>query len=356
VSQRGAALGESTGNINQAHTALLGYTVEELSNLFPGEPAFRQRQLFRWLHNRGAGDFEEMSNLSREFRSRLSAEYSVTNMRILKESRSQTEATVKFLMQLEDGQSVEAVYMEFEERSTVCVSTQVGCAVGCPFCATGRMGLRRNLTAGEIVGQLHLLRKEFQLQFSNVVFMGMGEPFHNYEAVMQALAIMTDPEGYGLSARRITVSTAGVIPRIRDFAHAQVKAKLAISLSSPRDEVRDELVPLNRSYPLKELFEALRYYASHTRHRITFEYVLLKGVNNSEEDARLLRKLLGQLPSKLNLIVYNETGGDFTSTSREDFINFYERFLDAPFPVTFRENRGGDIEAACGQLWTRSDP
>jgi 23S rRNA (adenine2503-C2)-methyltransferase len=348
-------LSKPASEIKQTHTALLGYTVEELSNLFPGEPSFRQRQLYRWLHNRGAADFEEMSNLSKDFRRRLATDYCVTNMRILKESHSQIEVTSKFLIQLEDGQSVEAVYMEFEERSTVCVSTQVGCAVGCPFCATGSMGLRRNLTAGEIVGQLHLLRKELQLQFSNVVFMGMGEPFHNYDAVMQALGIMTDPEGYGLSARRITVSTAGVIPRIRDFALAEVKAKLAISLSSPRNEIRDELVPLNRTYPLKDLFDALRFYASHTRHRITFEYVLLKGVNDSAEDARLLRKMLGQLPSKLNLIVYNETGGDFTSTSREDFIKFYERFLDAPFPVTFRENRGGDIEAACGQLWTRSD-
>lgn len=348
-------MSDSTGDIKQTHTALLGHTVEELLNIFPGEPSFRHRQLYRWLHNRSVGEFEEMSNLSLDFRHHLSAGYSITNMQILKESQSQTEATSKFLIQLEDGESIETVYMEFEERSTVCVSTQVGCAVGCPFCATGQMGLRRNLTAGEILGQLHLLRQELQLEFSNVVFMGMGEPFHNYDAVMQALEIMTDTEGYGLSARKVTVSTAGVIPRIRDFALAPVKAKLAISLSSARNEVRDKLIPLNRKYPLEELFEALRYYASHTRHRITFEYVLLKGVNDSAEDARLIRKILGQLPAKLNLIVYNETEGDFTSTSRADFIKFYERFLDAPFPVTFRENRGSDIEAACGQLWTRSD-
>ncbi|MBL7033198.1 MAG: 23S rRNA (adenine(2503)-C(2))-methyltransferase RlmN, partial [Candidatus Delongbacteria bacterium] len=278
----------------------------------------------------------------------------VTAMQVRQESHSRLDSTRKFLMQLADDQSVEAVYMEFEGRNTVCISTQVGCAVGCPFCATGRMGLRRNLEPGEIIGQLHLLRHQLKLSFTNVVFMGMGEPFHNYEAVMQALAIMTDPEGYGLSARRITVSTAGVAPRIREFAEAPVKAKLAVSLSSPRDAVRNKLVPLNRRYPLAELFDALHYYAARTRHRITFEYVLLRGINDSAADAKLLRSLLGQLPAKLNLIVYNTTGEEYASATREDFIPFYERFLDAPFPVTFRENRGGDIDAACGQLWTRS--
>ncbi len=334
---------------------LLGKSVTELAALFPAEPPFRHRQLYRWLHNRGAGDFARMSDLALRFRRELESGYHITRLRVLQENRSRLDATRKFLIGLEDELSVEAVHMQFEERSTVCISTQVGCAINCPYCATGRMGLLRNLSVGEIVGQLHLLRHGLELPFTNVVLMGMGEPFHNYDAVMQALTIMCDAEGYGLSQRRLTVSTAGVAPRIRDFAVAPVKAKLAVSLSSPRDEVRDELVPLNRQYPLAELFAALEFYAARTRHRVTVEYVLLKGVNDTPADARFLRKRLGAIPAKLNLIVHNPATGDYPAATKEDFLPFYERFLDAPFPVTFRQNMGGDIDAACGQLWTRSN-
>lgn len=278
----------------------------------------------------------------------------MTSLHILREAVSQVSATRKYLIGLGDGEAVETVHMDFGKRQTVCISTQVGCAVGCSFCATGMMGLKRNLTAGEIVGQIHLLRHSLNLPISNIVFMGMGEPFHNYDEVMKATRLLTDSDGYGISMRRLTISTSGVVPAIRKFTLEDLPVKLAISLGSLDDSVRDQLMPINKRYPVKALFAALEDYARTTRHRITFEYVLLKGINDREEDVRMLRKRLGSLPSKLNLIVYNPTDSEFQGTPKDEFLRFYEHFLDAPFPVTFRQNMGTDIDAACGQLWTQA--
>jgi len=342
-----------TASVNE-QTPLLGYTPEELSILLADEPAYRGGQIFHWIHNRGSDAFENMSNLPRDLRESLSRNFCITRMAVIREKRSRDGRTRKFLVKLEDDQKVEAVHMDFGSRQTVCVSTQVGCAVGCSFCATGRMGLIRNLTAGEIVGQIYLLRHQLKLEISNVVFMGMGEPFHNYEAVMKAVSILTADEGYGLSQRRITISTVGIIPGIERLSREILKPKLAVSLVSPREETRNRLVPINQRYPLRDLFAALARYAKTSRHRITFEYVLLQGVNDSPADARLVEEWLRPLPAKLNLIVYNPTGKDFQPSTKDTFKRFYEAFLKAPFPVTFRENMGTDIDAACGQLWTRN--
>jgi 23S rRNA (adenine2503-C2)-methyltransferase len=319
-----------------------------------GHPRFHGRQLFQWVHKRGVTDFGGMTDLGRELRSSLADQFRIVTPEVVRRERS-TDGTTKFLLRLEDGQLIESVFIPDTPANTFCLSTQVGCAMRCGFCLTGKMGIIRNLTAGEIAGQVRVLVRELsmlQARF-NIVLMGMGEPLYNYENVAKALKIIMDGEGIGLSRRRITLSTSGVVPMM-DRCGAELGVNLAVSLHAVTDELRDRIVPLNRKYPIKELLDACRRYpgASNAR-RITFEYVMLKDVNDSEAEAHELIRLLRGLPAKVNLIPFNPwPGAPFETSTREKTQRFAEILNDAGYSSPIRRPRGRDILAACGQLKT----
>jgi 23S rRNA (adenine2503-C2)-methyltransferase len=325
-----------------------------------GEKRFRAVQLFRWIHQRGAAEFASMSDLARSLREKLAARAFVSAPPVAGEQVS-ADGTTKWLFDVGSGNAVESVFIPEGDRGTLCVSSQAGCAVGCRFCHTGHQGFSRNLTTGEIVGQLwfaeHLLRKrlglaEGQRAIDNVVMMGMGEPLQNYAALLPALRTMLDDHGYGLSRRRVTVSTSGVVPMI-DRLRADCPVALAVSLHAPEDSLRDQLVPLNRKYPIGELLRACeRYLDAAPRDFITFEYCMLDGVNDALAQARALVRLLqGRLACKFNLIPFNpfpESG--LRRSPRERVIAFADVLQQAGIVTTIRRTRGDDIAAACGQL------
>lgn len=320
-----------------------------------GLTAYRADQIFNWIHARRTFTFEGMTNLARDLRQRLDSSYSILEIEAQRRVRSQTSNCEKFLFRLHDGARVEAVWMGFEKRSTLCVSTQVGCALDCAFCATATMGFRRHLSAAEIVQQVLWVNAQEGLQLSNLVLMGMGEPLHNYEHVANALRLLNDSRGLCLSRRRMTLSTAGLVPQIRRLTDDDLPCKLAVSLNAITDEKRSRLMPINRKYPLDELFAACKYWTERTGLRVTFEYILMEGVNDSPEDIRGLRARLSRLPSKLNLIYYNPTERGFRSSGHAIYQRFYDELQSAPFPVTLRQNMGTDIDAACGQLLVKEE-
>jgi 23S rRNA (adenine2503-C2)-methyltransferase len=336
---------------------LAGYC-EEL-----GERRFRATQLFRWIHQRGASEFGQMTDLARSLREKLSTRASVIAMPVLSRHES-ADGTIKWLFDAGDGNAVEAVYIPEDERGTLCISSQAGCAVGCRFCSTGHQGFSRNLTTGEIVSQLwfaeHFLRARLgttERVISNVVMMGMGEPLQNYGALIHALRVMLDDHAYGLSRRRVTVSTSGVVPMIDRLA-TDCPVALAVSLHAPTDALRDDLVPLNRKYPLNELLAACRRYLEHApRDFVTFEYCMLDGVNDSPAHAKHLIELIRQqdqgrgIRCKFNLIPFNPFPESGLVRSSAAHVNEFARILnDAGLVTTIRKTRGDDIDAACGQL------
>src|SRR5687768_633824 len=326
-----------------------------------GEKPFRAQQLMRWIHRRGAHDFEAMSDLAKSLRAKLSGQAHIGSPNVLSDVIA-ADGTRKWLLDVGLGNAVEAVFIPEEDRGTLCISTQAGCAVNCAFCSTGRQGFNRNLTTAEIIGQLwmveHLLRSgagssdsDHDRVISNVVLMGMGEPLQNYDNVIPALRLMLDDNAYGLSRRRVTVSTAGVVPGI-DRLRDECPVALAVSLHAPNDELRDRLVPLNRKYPLAELVKACnRYLDKAPRDFITFEYVMLDGVNDSDAHARELVALAGKVRSKFNLIPFNPfPKSEFKRSSPERIRSFAEILARAGLTATTRKTRGDDIAAACGQL------
>ena len=327
-----------------------------------GEKRFRATQLFRWIHQRGAQDFDQMSDLAKSLRDKLKGCAQVLPLPVVSEHQS-ADGTVKWLFDVGAGNAVEAVFIPEDDRGTLCVSSQAGCAVGCRFCSTGHQGFSRNLTTGEIVSQLwfaeHVLRKRFQTQdrvISNVVMMGMGEPLQNYSALVPALRVMLDDHGYGLSRRRLTVSTSGVVPMMDRLA-ADCPVALAVSLHAPNDVLRDVLVPLNRKYPIDELLDACnRYLAYAPRDFITFEYCMLDGVNDQPEHAHqlveLVRKHAGKgVWCKFNLIPFNPFPASGLRRSETAQVSAFARILsEAGIVTTVRKTRGDDIDAACGQL------
>lgn len=327
-----------------------------------GEPAFRARQLWHWIYHQGADDFAAMSTLAKGLRSRLAAEYSLARPAVRSQQRSH-DGTRKWLLRLPDLQEVEAVFIPEAERGTLCVSSQVGCTLTCRFCHTGTQRLVRNLSAGEILGQIMLARDALGewpspkagRRLTNIVMMGMGEPLYNYDAVAKALAIAMDGEGLGFSRRRITLSTAGVVPMMRRCGE-ELGVNLAVSLHAVTDELRDHLVPLNRKYPLAELLAACRAYPGvHNARRITFEYVMLHGVNDSPAEARELARLLRDIPAKVNLIPFNPwPGSEFACSTPEAIQRFSDVLYEAGFSAPVRTPRGQDILAACGQLRSES--
>ncbi|MFY9811395.1 23S rRNA (adenine(2503)-C(2))-methyltransferase RlmN [Aquabacterium sp.] len=323
-----------------------------------GEKRFRATQLFRWIHQKGATDFDQMSDLAKSLRSKLKGVATLHDLSVISEHVS-SDGTIKWLFDVGAGNAVESVYIPESDRGTLCVSSQAGCAVGCRFCSTGHQGFSRNLTTGEIVAQLwhaeHALRKRLgtsERVISNVVMMGMGEPLQNYSALVPALKVMLDDHGYGLSRRRVTVSTSGVVPMIERLQN-DCPVALAVSLHAPNDALRDELVPLNRKYPIDELLTACQaYLTAAPRDFITFEYCMLDGVNDTDEHARQLIALVkGRINCKFNLIPFNPFPASGLLRSNNERVQAFARILvDAGIVTTVRKTRGDDIDAACGQL------
>ena len=337
---------------------LAGLELHEIEQAFVrlGHPRFHGRQIFQWVHKRGVTDFALMTDLGREVRQQLTGAFEIQTPEVVRTERS-TDGTTKLLLRLADGKQIESVFIPDTPSQTFCISTQVGCAMKCAFCLTGKMGIDRNLTAGEIAGQVRVLARELQMldvRF-NIVLMGMGEPLHNYEATMKALRILNDEHGLAISARRITLSTVGVLPALERLATEPVMPNLAISLHSTTEEQRDLLVPINRKYGIKELLDACRRFPVKRRERITFEYVMLNEVNDTPEDARRLVRLLHGIRGKVNLLPLNEAAGiPFDRPSDERVDRFARILSDHGVTVSVRKSRGRDIRAACGQLITET--
>ncbi len=347
---------------------LLGMDRQLMAGFFSdlGEKPFRADQVTKWIHQQGATSFEMMTNISRDLRKRLST-LSVVDIPGIANARCSADGTRKWLLRLEDGNCIETVFIPESARGTLCVSSQVGCALNCTFCATARQGYNRNLTSSEIVGQLWLANRALGSQgadpdgppgvgitnadITNVVLMGMGEPLLNLDQVLVALRLMLDDFAYGLSRRRVTLSTAGIVPAI-DRLRVECPVSLAVSLHAPNDELRDRLVPVNKKYPIRTLMEACRrYVADAPRTRITFEYVMLAGVNDSPQHARELIALLQSLPVKINLIPFNGfAGAGYECSVPRDIARFQELLIGAGMMTMVRKTRGDDIDAACGQL------
>ena len=331
-----------------------------------GRPRFHARQIFQWIHKRGITDFSLMSDLSRELRAQLTDHFILKTPEVVRTEQS-ADGTTKLLLRLGDGKHIESVGIpenppgvsgtQQADRLTFCLSTQVGCAMKCAFCLTGKMGIDRNLTAGEIVGQVRVLCREldaFEERFT-IVLMGMGEPLHNYDETMKALRILADEHGLAVSPRRVTLSTVGVLPALQRLATEPLMPNLAISLHSTTEAQRDMLVPINRKYGIEELLDACRRFPLKRRERITFEYVMLRDVNDSPDDARRLVRLLTGIKAKVNLLPLNEAAGIPFERPDDAAVNRFAKILaDRGVTVSVRKSRGRDIRAACGQLITES--
>ena len=350
-------------------TNLKGLTIKELGDLAvaAGEESYRGRQLFYWLYNRGATTFDEMTDLPKRFRERLTDVASLDSLQVLDKRVSPLDGTTKYLFELQDGSKIESVLIlpspvlkGEKKRLTLCISTQVGCPLDCKFCATGTMGFTRNLTPGEIVDQVIHVRRESPRKITNIVYMGMGEPLMNYDAVMKSVEILSTEYSVGISAKRMTISTAGWAENIYRMADEQRKVKLAVSLHTLDDKLRTKLMPLNRKYNIEKLIEAVRYYYEKTKQRVTYEYIVLEGLNDSDEDVRRLVSLSKKVPCKVNVIPFHPI--DFTQpdksgiaatlrpTSPDRLEQFVEKLRNAHVTVMVRSSAGKDIEAACGQL------
>ncbi|MCW3481366.1 23S rRNA (adenine(2503)-C(2))-methyltransferase RlmN [Neisseriaceae bacterium JH1-16] len=339
-------------------TNLLDFNLAQLTDHFAamGEKPFRAKQVMRWMHQMGESDFDAMTDLAKSLRAKLldSAEVRVPSLMTGQDS---SDGTRKWLLDVGTGNGVETVFIPEDERGTLCVSSQVGCALECTFCSTGRQGFNRNLSTAEIIGQLWWANKAMGVTpknervISNVVMMGMGEPLANFDNVVSALQIMLDDHGYGLSRRRVTVSTSGLVPQM-DRLRDACPVALAVSLHASNDTIRDEIVPINKKYPLKELMAACRRYLEKApRDFVTFEYVMLDGVNDRQEHARQLIELVKDVPCKFNLIPFNPFPNSGYGRSSNNAIHAFRSILqEAGFVVTVRKTRGDDIDAACGQL------
>jgi len=336
--------------------SLLDWNWESLRDLLTswGEPSFRVEQVWRWVYRSLARDFEGMRNLPATLRARLAERFHLEALSLLMDTPSADGETRKLLFRLSDGQTIETVLMRYERRHTVCISTQVGCAMGCPFCATGQGGFNRNLTAGEIVGQVLFAARAFREDgavLSNVVMMGMGEPLANYEATLTAVRRLMDERGLNMGGRRFTISTVGIVPGIRRLSNEGLPVALAVSLHAPNDALRDELVPINRHYPLGQLVPACNEYVAQTGRRVTFEYALIDEMNDLLEHAHQLADLLRGLRCHVNLIPLNPTSGSpYKASSPARVQTFHGALKRLHVPTTVRLRRGIDIQAGCGQL------
>lgn len=340
---------------------LKGLTLKELEEFFvlDGHPKFRASQVFNWMYNHVVFDFDEMKNLSKETRKSLSEKFTLQTLNLVDIQNSPTTNTKKYLFETFDGKKIESVLIPEVQRNTLCISTQVGCPLDCKFCATGLMGYKRNLTSGEIVDQYLLAAKDIgKSKITNIVFMGMGEPLLNFENTLKSIEIFTHELTKGLSRTRITISTAGIANKIRELTEKNYRIKLALSLHSPFEEIRNKIMPINKKYSLNENLTALKEYALKSKTRITFEYTMLKGINDRLEDAKELARICSKMPSKINIIPFNSikhmnpTGisAELEPTPMNGIHRFADRLRNYNITVMIRETQGDDIAAACGQL------
>ena len=334
------------------------FNLDELKQeiLSIGEKPFRAEQIFKWLFVEKVKSFDEMTNLSLDLREKLKANYDICNFEILNKLVSK-DGTIKYLFDIGDGNAIESVLMDYHHGKSVCVSSQIGCKMGCKFCASTGIAFIRSLTSGEIVEQIISIEQDTGCTVSNVVFMGIGEPMDNFDNVMNAIAILNNPKGLNIGARHISVSTSGVVPRIYEFADRNIQSTLSISLHSPDDEKRSSMMPVNNLYNIEELMKACKYYMEKTNKRISFEYALAKGNNDNLEDAeKLIRLIKNQLGNHTNLVHFNLIpindieGGKYTKSSIDNIIKFRDYLNNKGITATIRRELGSDINAACGQL------
>lgn len=332
-------------------------SLKELQNTFvkEGYPKFAAGQVYSWLYKKGARSFNEMSNLSLPLRERLRLAYTIDELSVARSVVSR-DFTEKILFAASDGNTVEAVSIPFEGRVTGCVSSQAGCKFACAFCSSGALGFKRDLTAGEILDEVAFLRfRSKAAELTHIVFMGMGEPFDNYDNVLTAVKVINSKDAFNIGARRITISTCGVIPGIERLSREGLQVELSVSLHAANDKLRSALMPVNRKYPLKELIAACRRYIENTDRQVTFEYTMLSGVNAAPQHARALGRLLSGMNCKVNLIPINAGIDGFTAPGKLDILLFQDCLKKMGIPVTIRRSRGGDIDAACGQLRLRHE-
>lgn len=331
---------------------LKSMTLAEMQAAFRelGEPAFRAKQVFVWLH-RGAASFDEMTNLSKPLRQRLDGLYDITAPEIVRKLQSQKDGTIKYLWKLRDGNCVESVLMQYHHGNSICISSEVGCPMGCKFCASTLGGLVRRLEPSELLDQVIFAQKDSGMEISNIVLMGIGEPLDNFDNVMRFLELVNSPEGMNISMRHISLSTCGLVPKIDELARRKLQLTLSVSLHAPNDEVRDRIMPVNKAYPSEELLAACRRYYQATSRRISFEYAMIDGVNDRPEDAKeLLRRLKG-LPAHFNLIPLNHVEESPLKPSTRAAVAAFQKILeDGGITATVRRTLGGDIDASCGQL------
>ncbi len=343
--------GHPTNN-NKKKFSLIGLTIDQIAEAIKSwnEPGYRVKQLYQWIHHHNIDTFQEITTIPKSIRQKLADHFIIKTINI-EDLLIARDGTEKYLWRLPDNRFLESVLIPEERRNTVCISSQVGCSLDCKFCATGAMGLARNLTSGEIVEQVLQIKKLSHYHITNVVFMGMGEPFLNYSRVIQASKILGDPEGVAFANRKITISTSGIIPKIYQYTDENHPFGLAISLHAPNQKLREQIMPVAHKFGLAELLESIKYYMkARKRNRVTFEYVLLHGINDSLKEAKQLVTLLSSIRCKLNIIPCNQNNLGFTPPPPKQLNKFMAVMLDAPFTVTLRKNRGEDITAACGQL------
>ena len=325
---------------------------EELKNL--GEKPYRAEQIFKWLYDEKVRSFDEMTNLSKDLREKLEQEYTMCNFNILKKQQSK-DGTIKYLFDVLDGNAIESVVMKYHHGNTLCVSSQIGCKMGCKFCASTGIAFIRNLTSGEIVEQIIAAEQDTGEKISNVVFMGIGEPLDNYDNVVKAIRIINNPKGLNIGARHISVSTSGLVPMIYKLAEENIQCTLSISLHATTNEKRSAMMPVNDAYPIEELLQACKDYIAKTNRRVSFEYALAKDNNDNLEDAKALVKLLKGMLCHVNLIPINKIeNGKYDKSSNENIMKFRDYLNDHGIVATIRRELGSDIDAACGQLRRKS--
>ena len=328
------------------------YNLEELKKemIELGEKPFRAEQIFKWVHQEKVKTFEEMTNLSLELRKKLEENYTMCNYKILKKQESK-DGTIKYLFDVLDGNAIETVLMRYHHGNSICVSSQIGCKMGCKFCASTGINFIRSLTSGEIVEQIIAVEQDTGEKISNVVFMGIGEPFDNYDNVVNAIRIINNPKGLNIGARHISISTSGIVPKIYQLAEENIQCTLSISLHATSNEKRSSMMPVNNAYPLEELMKACKEYIKKTNKRISFEYALAKDNNDNLQDAKELVKLLKGMLCHVNLIPINKIeNGKFDKSSNENIMKFRDYLNDHGIVATIRRELGSDIDAACGQL------
>ncbi len=327
-------------------------TMEQMSALFRelGQPAFRAKQVYTWLH-KGVRTYDEMTNLPKALRDKLSEQYPILAPKVVRRQESQRDGTIKYLWELSDGNCVETVLMRYRYGNTVCISTEVGCRMGCVFCASTLGGIVRRLEPFEMLDQVLFTQVDSGLPVSHIVLMGIGEPLDNFDNVMQFLALVNSPEGMNISMRHISLSTCGLVPGIDKLAERKLQLTLSVSLHAPNDEIRNTIMPVNKAYPTEELLNACRRYYEATNRRISFEYAMIGGVNDTPEAARLLLKRLKGLPAHMNLIPLNRVEESPLKPSTREAVQRFQKILEeGGIPATVRRTLGGDIDASCGQL------